>query len=642
MTKTKTAPALGQVRMIPLNTLVQSKKNVRTTRPRGIADLVASIPVHGLLHPLQVEPDANGCFEVVAGKRRLQALKALVKKKVIAATEPIPCRDVDPAMGLEVSLVENVGREDMHPADEFVAMKKLHDDGLPVEDIAARFGVTKTVVLQRLKLAAISPALMKRYRAGEMSLEILMAFTLTEDHVRQEEVWEHLPSWDRQPARIKRLLTEGDVSASDGRVVFVGLDAYEKAGGALRRDLFDENGAYLSDSVLLDRLAAEKLKGLGTEVEAEGWAWVETAVSRDYNYIHLHGRIHPKTVALSKTDQARLDQLAEQYDALAQSAAVGDDDPKALARLSALDAEIEALEAKTRQFTKAQMKNAGAYISVDRDGDLSIDRGLVKPEARKARGDDDEASETPAEQPKKAPKTHSDALLEHLTTHKTLALQAMVAASPDLAYDLLVAELVKGLYLSSPYNPRSCFLLTLERPPIELDEDLAEAPAHRAWVEQYQRWTLRLPQEASEVLGYVQKMRAEDKAELLALCLSASVDAVCRRKEGGTVHRYGYADQLAEALGLDMSQWWQASAVGYFEWVRKDVALDAVREAKGEAAADNLTKMKKADLARAAEDRVAGTGWLPEPFRVGARAPQAGETEASAEPTSDATAQAAE
>ena len=81
----------------------------------------------------------------------------------------------------------------MHPADQFEAFQKLIDvGGLGIEEIAARFSVTPAVVKQRLKLAAVSPALMARYRDGELTLDQLMAFTLTDDHGRQFEIWEQL------------------------------------------------------------------------------------------------------------------------------------------------------------------------------------------------------------------------------------------------------------------------------------------------------------------------------------------------------------------------------------------------------------------------------------------------------------------
>jgi ParB family chromosome partitioning protein len=62
-----------------------------------------------------------------------------------------------------------------HPADQFEAFKALAGDGKEPEEIAARFGVTASVVRQRLKLASVSPKLMKLYRGDQMTLDELMA-----------------------------------------------------------------------------------------------------------------------------------------------------------------------------------------------------------------------------------------------------------------------------------------------------------------------------------------------------------------------------------------------------------------------------------------------------------------------------------
>ena len=100
----------------------------------------------------------------------------------------------------EISLAENAIRTDMHPADQYEAFAKLHDEeGKSAEDIAARFGVTAAVVRQRLKLGAVSPKLRALYRKGEMNLDQLSAFAITEDHERQERVWRELPTLQPQP-----------------------------------------------------------------------------------------------------------------------------------------------------------------------------------------------------------------------------------------------------------------------------------------------------------------------------------------------------------------------------------------------------------------------------------------------------------
>jgi ParB family transcriptional regulator, chromosome partitioning protein len=145
------------------------------------------------------------------------------------------------------------------------------------DEIAAAFFVSIQVVKQRLKLTSISPKLLDIYAEDGMSLDQLMAFAVNPDHERQEQVWEALRrSHTKEPYHIRRLLTEGAVRASDKRAQFVGVAAYQSAGGTIMRDLFQEDdGGWLQDPVLLDRLVAEKLEREAEAVQAEGWKWME-------------------------------------------------------------------------------------------------------------------------------------------------------------------------------------------------------------------------------------------------------------------------------------------------------------------------------------------------------------------------------
>src|SRR5262249_38297325 len=158
-----------------------------------------------------------------------------------------------------------------HPADQFEAFHALHTkEGMNAEDIAARFGVTPAVVRQRLKLAAVSPILMQAYREEKLNLEQLTAFAFTDDHARQEQAWEELDE-DCEREQILELLNNENIPAHDSRAVFVGLDVYRAAGGVIVRDLFDEaHEGFLTDAILLIRLARERLEREAEAIRAEG------------------------------------------------------------------------------------------------------------------------------------------------------------------------------------------------------------------------------------------------------------------------------------------------------------------------------------------------------------------------------------
>jgi Histidine kinase-, DNA gyrase B-, and HSP90-like ATPase len=143
------------------------------------------------LHHGDADGQDTGMFEVPAGGRRYRALELLVKQKRLAKTAPVPCI-VSEAGGEisaeEDSLAENVHRVALHPLDQFRAFQTLREQGRSEEDIAAIFFVSVNVVRQRLRLAAVSLTLLDVYADDGMSLEQLMAFSVTAEHARQEQV----------------------------------------------------------------------------------------------------------------------------------------------------------------------------------------------------------------------------------------------------------------------------------------------------------------------------------------------------------------------------------------------------------------------------------------------------------------------
>lgn len=272
--------------LVPLSRLVSrpTGRNVRKTPRMSIPELAASIQRVGLLQNLIVTATADGeRYEVVAGGRRLAALKLMAKKRRISKEWEVPCLLVADGTARTASLTENVQREAMHPADQFEAFAALVAEGRPIEDIAADFSVTPLVVQRRLKLANVSPRLLADYRAEAVSLDQLMALAITDDHAAQEAAFYDAPTWQRSPHNLRDRLTEREIDAHRHPLVrFVGLDAYEAAGGGTRRDLFAEadSGVYLTDAALLERLAQDKLASLAAEVKAEGWAWVDATPAR--------------------------------------------------------------------------------------------------------------------------------------------------------------------------------------------------------------------------------------------------------------------------------------------------------------------------------------------------------------------------
>jgi ParB family chromosome partitioning protein len=236
---------------IALDQLQLSPRNARKIVSAGVEDLAASISAHGLLQNLTVQPTVNdeggdfrACYGVVAGGRRLAALKLLAQRGDLPetlASDGIPCRLIhSDDVALEASTAENTLREAMHPADQFDAFHAMIETGKPVADVAAHFGVTELVVKQRLKLANVNPQLVQIYREDGMTLEQLQALALTDNHEAQRQAWftaQH--DWERQPYRLRERITQREIESDSLLARFVGVAAYEAAGGPVRRDLFE-------------------------------------------------------------------------------------------------------------------------------------------------------------------------------------------------------------------------------------------------------------------------------------------------------------------------------------------------------------------------------------------------------------------
>ncbi|HWH81290.1 MAG TPA: ParB/RepB/Spo0J family partition protein [Burkholderiaceae bacterium] len=617
-------------RLIPLSKLRPSKRrNVRRRGAMSIPELAASIARVRLLQNLTVVDAGDGeHFDVAAGRRRLAALRLLVKRRKLNPDAGVPCLVVPDAEALTASLTENVQREAMHPADQFEAFAALVAEGRPIEDIAADFCVPPLVVQRRLKLANASPRLLADYRAGAVTLEQLMALAITDDHAAQEAAFYDSPQWRRSPGALRDHLTRDEVSASsDALARFVGLDAYEAAGGAVRRDLFsdEQEGAYLADAALLDRLARDKLADTAEQVRTEGWAWVDVVPRATPAELYVFQRAPRERREPTKVEAKRIANLEAQRHALEDrldAEETSDDDSWALqGRLDALGDQLDAIDRSLTLYAPEVIAQAGAVVAVDHAGAVVVHRGLLRSEQAEklrdraktaARASDGTASPN-AERPKAG---LPEKLVRRLSAHRTAALQAEVARHPQIALVALVHHLASRLIChgceGSPINISATSHvdgLVTNAP------DIAEAPAATGLCEVCEAWAERLPADSDAMFAALLAMPQDELISLLAVCVASTVGAIQSRETEAP------ARMLAQALDLDMNAWWTPTAAGYFEHVSKAKALEAVAEF----AADQVTrlsKLKKADLASEAGRLAVGTGWLPSVLRA---APAAGD-----------------
>jgi ParB family chromosome partitioning protein len=617
---------MTQIQLVPLDRLCPSPANARKTNAKdGIEGLANSIHNHGLLNNLVVQPGGEkGTFSVLAGGRRLAALNHLVKAKKLPADWPVPCNVIEIEGDIsseEISLAENEMRQAMHPADQFEAFKKMADEGQGTDTIAAKFGVTPRVVEQRLKLANVSPKLIKIYRDGDMSLEQIMAFSVSTDHKQQEKVWKDLPAYAKEQQRadtIRRAITEQHIP-SDNRIVrFVGIEAYEAAGGQVLHDLFSNRsaGAYLTNAALLDKLAGAKLEEIAESVRAEGWKWVAQAAELPWSEENKYAKRQPKRTQ-SAEQKAEAIALRKQIAALEKQHPEDEygERPEDIDRqLNDLMDRAEIAEEGTETWTDKDKEICGAIVTIGGNGQAEIKRGLLKPEDQKAAKKEAATSQTKAKQ-KKDDTGLSSTLTEYLTAHQTAAIQTKLATNPKVALVAVVHALASTTIFmdgEGAVNIRGRKTL-LKRSA----EDIDQCKASKETAEAVKSAAKGLTHDRAKLWDYLSSQSQGRLLEIMAACTALTFDAVSRTRLSGEHDPSGkIIAKIASALKLDMTDYWQPTA-DFFERIPAAQIIAAVTEACGKAEAAKLGGMKKGDAAKAAAKMMKGKGWLPAILRGG-------------------------
>ncbi|WEX12378.1 ParB/RepB/Spo0J family partition protein [Chelativorans sp. AA-79] len=650
MAKATPKISLNQSENIPYDRLVLSQKNVRRIKDGvTIEDLAEDIALRGgLIQSLNVRPlrdengEETGQYEVPAGGRRFLALGILIKQKRMAKDQPTPCivNRKETTSADDDSLAENMARETLHPLDEFRAFKVLFDQGLGEEEIAARYKVAPATVKQRLRLADVSPKLLDLYGKGELKLEQVKAFSITSDHARQEDVWATVSrSTVQEPYYIKRLLTETAVRADDRRAVYIGAAAYEAAGGIILRDLFQQDGGgWFQDPALLEKLVLDKLEADAEAVRAEGWKWVVSAI--DFGYGHTSGmrRVYGEPAELSEEELARQDALQEEYEKLdAEYAESPDYDEETEKKLATLGDAIDVFNDRPDIYDPDEVARAGAFVTLDANGELRIERGFVRSEdeapvdedvadveaaaghadgdrnvgerpgangAAVSSGDDEEDTIRPL----------PDRLILDLTAHRTLALRNALAQDPDTAYVAVLHALVLQVFFHNTSD--TCIGLTVKNASFGQVEGLGQSIWAKEIDQRHENWGKDLPKSPDDLWPFLLALDPASRQALFGHCAVQGLNAVIEpwaKRPGAIAH----ADEIARTIGFDMAEaGWQPTPESYLARVTKRRILEAVREACGEEQAYLMEDQPKAKMVTEAARVLNGTGWLPEVLRL--------------------------
>ena len=633
------------IRQIPLSRLALAPENVRKTPPDPQADtaLKASIAAIDLMENLVVRPDEpaeDGAerYAVVAGGRRLKAMQALVEDKVFDADHPVPCQvrtgDAEPS---ELSLAENVIRIAMHPADQVVAFSELARTGQSVSAIAARFGASERIVEQRLRLGNAAPQLLDAYRADEIGLEVLKAFAVTADRERQMAIWEQVSAQGYRPSagQVKRLLTEERVPGGTAIGRFVGVVAYEAAGGTVMRDLFadeHEHGVWFEDPVLLEKLAINKLQAAADELSTR-WKWAVPMIEAGWDDTASYGRIEPQPGVPTDEERAEIEKLETRYDELRGL----DDDEwteellQEAGRIEARLDEIEGAVEARAMWRREDFAMAGCIATIGRDGELQVIAGLVKPEdmpkpdesgdaAAQAGNGHDPATAGHAvhttgpsiAQPVAGPRDREAearkqagvgiGLADDQRSIRTALVKAHLAGDFEAAFDLALFQMGRAVFTPGYHDHALDIAVkeTPDRPNTRMnDADFADWSPGEAMLADRSHLSFDWLEieDDGESFAALRALPQADKEALFAACVARTVkgqlafEPQARPELEATIAR----------LDIDFAKHIRPTAAMYWSRIVKSRVLDIARTVFGLAWASARSKYKKPALAEAME-----------------------------------------
>lgn len=282
-----------EMKAIALDELKPGKKLNARKKGTSLDSLERSLTQNGLLVPLIVQQSMDVGYNVIAGNRRLACLHIINKKagKIGGAPiDPVNCVVVEGneapgiAQLLEISRVENIEREPLHPVDEFEVFKEQVDHGASIDDICRRTGMKAGQVRQTLSLASMAQEIRDAWRLGDISAETAEAFTVTADHKAQTSAFNKVRK-NATPWTVKQALSGSGASVTS-MIKFIGREAYEAAGHHINETLFtgrDGEEVTASDIPALVAMCEAKLKLKCESLIKAGWGWaiIESDAPKD-------------------------------------------------------------------------------------------------------------------------------------------------------------------------------------------------------------------------------------------------------------------------------------------------------------------------------------------------------------------------
>jgi len=423
------------------------------------------------------------------------------------------------------------------------------------------------------------------------------------------------------------------------------IDAYRAAKGDVVDGLFPED-TRLKDRALVEALLIKHLtEQAEAAAEAEGFAWGAGSLTYDAAEIGTYGRIYPKPRTPNKREAKRIEKIAERIEVIEVEM---EDEELSQEAYDALEEEIYDLndeaEAIQNAYDKAELKRAGIFV-IWRNGEVSIERGFVKPEDLAALRGNEDGSGGPssdgepsrvgdpdqADDPEPLNVKLSQALRDDLAVERATIAAANVAADPGLAYDMIVFTLAKriiapsfadmgGLSLSADPSHRHH-----SRPEAQAAE-VAEAltAAHDALDLSFCDSGLS----TGAQFRAFQTLDAMMKAAILAYAVSGAINPAL----GSTgTYRDSFADEFIAQAVPDIRTHWTPLDANYWSRVTRPIMLGVLKDDLGlEQEAETHASAKKSTLSAfmgklfaepfatlSAEQHAAVAAWTPAVMETG-------------------------
>jgi ParB family chromosome partitioning protein len=576
---------------IPFNRLKLNPENrINKHSKTSIKQRAAEILEMGVLQNLVVTPEQeDGLYMIQAGNGRYLSVAHNVQNGLLSDTYSIECKINNDLSTDSIKLAENSNRQNLHPVEEFQAFSRLiNDEGKTVKEVANSYGRTVRFIKQRLKLAELSPVILKAFLSDDITLETAEAFTLTDDKSLQESVWSQL-SWDKSVYSVKRLLLNSAMLTSNEQFEFVGMRAYTAAGGVITSDLFGDSHSVQSPEIIAV-LVQKKLDKAVKQVVAENYSFVTASFNRDWSE---YPSSLPRTIITkkSKVAQTRVNKLSTKLNKL-QDEPINDEEShyKMLETCETELAEAETAYEDTLIHSDEEKAVSGVSIYV-KDGKIVVIRGVLsesyiasKAKAEKTLNQDELGGATDI-------KAISGALTNDLVAYKTVGIKISLLGNVDVSKDLLLFNLLDGI--ASTYNSSGVEL--------EVSSHDAIAKSSKDDMGEYSGTeSLSIIRDAfPQFIGERDRaarfsafcnLKPTEKNELFCLVASNTLSS-------SGVANSSIIDIVSEKLNVDYREHWCPTKANYFGRIGFDLLKEHAVYLCGLAWLDSRLELKKSKLA---------------------------------------------